>query len=151
VAQSLEELLAGSCSHGSPRRAASCSEPSRGIWALGSCSSTAPPILRSCRPFVRLAAAPSFRWTPDLSGGPVVGDRVGLALHAQARSTIGAYRPRGGTTMARPRPAGLRLLLTTDGSRQAHVALSVAAAGPWPANATAHLLVARGGIPLGPW
>ncbi len=53
--------------------------------------------------------------------------------------------------MARPRPAGLRLLLTTDGSRQAHVALSVAAAGPWPANATAHLLVARGGIPLGPW
>jgi nucleotide-binding universal stress UspA family protein len=43
------------------------------------------------------------------------------------------------------------VLLTTDGSRHAHAALAVAAAGPWPHTAKAHLVLARRGIPIGPW
>jgi nucleotide-binding universal stress UspA family protein len=43
------------------------------------------------------------------------------------------------------------VLLTTDGSRHAHAALAVAAAGPWPDTAKAHMVLARGGIPIGPW
>ena len=40
--------------------------------------------------------------------------------------------------MNRKRSARLTVLLTTDGSRQAHAALTVAAAGPWPETAKAH-------------
>jgi nucleotide-binding universal stress UspA family protein len=43
------------------------------------------------------------------------------------------------------------VLLTTDGSRHAHAALAVAAAGPWAGTPKAHLVLARGGIPIGPW
>ena len=53
--------------------------------------------------------------------------------------------------MTRKRSAGLTLLLTTDGSSQAHDALAVAAAGPWIETSKAHLVLARGGIPIGPW
>ena len=53
--------------------------------------------------------------------------------------------------MNRKRSARLTVLLTTDGSRQAHAALAFAAAVPWAGNATAHMVLARGGIPLGPW
>ena len=53
--------------------------------------------------------------------------------------------------MNRKRSARLTVLLTTDGSRQAHAALTVAAAGPWPETAKAHMVLARGGIPVGPW
>jgi len=53
--------------------------------------------------------------------------------------------------MNRKRSAGLTVLLATDGSRQAHAALALAAAFPWPETARAHMVLARGGIPLGPW
>jgi nucleotide-binding universal stress UspA family protein len=53
--------------------------------------------------------------------------------------------------MKRKRSAGLTVLLATDGSRQAHAALALAAAFPWADTARAHLVLARGGIPLGPW
>ena len=53
--------------------------------------------------------------------------------------------------MNRKRSAALTVLLTTDGSRHAHVALTFAAAVPWPETAQAHIVLARGGIPLGPW
>jgi nucleotide-binding universal stress UspA family protein len=53
--------------------------------------------------------------------------------------------------MNRKRSAGLTVLLATDGSRQAHAALALAAAFPWADAARAHLILARGGIPLGPW
>ena len=53
--------------------------------------------------------------------------------------------------MNRKRSARLTVLLTTDGSRQAHAALAFAAAFPWADTATAHMVLARGGIPLGPW
>lgn len=53
--------------------------------------------------------------------------------------------------MNRKRSAGLTVLLATDGSRQAHAALALAAAFPWADTARAHLVLARGGIPLGPW
>ena len=53
--------------------------------------------------------------------------------------------------MNRKRSAGLTVLLTTDGSRQAHAALALAAAVPWPETSRAHLVLARGGVPLGPW
>jgi nucleotide-binding universal stress UspA family protein len=43
------------------------------------------------------------------------------------------------------------VLLATDGSRQAHAALVLAASFPWAKTARAHLVLARGGIPLGPW
>jgi nucleotide-binding universal stress UspA family protein len=53
--------------------------------------------------------------------------------------------------MNRTRPAGVTVLLATDGSRQAHAALALAAAFPWADSVRAHLVLARGGIPLGPW
>ena len=53
--------------------------------------------------------------------------------------------------MNRKRSARLTVLLATDGSRQAHAALAFAAAVPWANTATAHMVLARGGIPLGPW
>jgi nucleotide-binding universal stress UspA family protein len=53
--------------------------------------------------------------------------------------------------MNRKRSAGLTVLLATDGSRQAHAALALAAAFPWADAARAHMVLARGGIPLGPW
>lgn len=53
--------------------------------------------------------------------------------------------------MKRKRSAGLTVLLATDGSRQAHAALALAAAFPWADTVRAHLVLARGGIPLGPW
>jgi nucleotide-binding universal stress UspA family protein len=53
--------------------------------------------------------------------------------------------------MNRKRPAGGTVLLATDGSRQAHAALALAAAFPWADSVQAHLVLARGGIPLGPW
>lgn len=53
--------------------------------------------------------------------------------------------------MNRKRSARLTVLLTTDGSRHAHTALAFAAAIPWAGTATAHMVLARGGIPLGPW
>jgi nucleotide-binding universal stress UspA family protein len=53
--------------------------------------------------------------------------------------------------MSRKRSARLTVLLTTDGSRQAHAALAFAAAVPWAGIATAHTVLARGGIPIGPW
>lgn len=53
--------------------------------------------------------------------------------------------------MNRKRSARLTVLLATDGSRQAHAALAFAAAVPWAGTATAHMVLARGGIPLGPW
>ena len=49
------------------------------------------------------------------------------------------------------RSAGITILLTTDGSRQAHAALELAAVFPWGKTARAHLVLARGGIPLGLW
>ena len=45
----------------------------------------------------------------------------------------------------------LTVLLTTDGSRHARAALALAATGPWPRTAKAHLVLARSGIPIGPW
>lgn len=53
--------------------------------------------------------------------------------------------------MNRRRSVGLTVLLATDGSRQAHAALALAAAVPWPETSRAHLVLARGGIPVGPW
>jgi hypothetical protein len=53
--------------------------------------------------------------------------------------------------MNRKRSARLTVLLATDGSRQAHAALAFAAAVPWAGTVTAHMVLARGGIPLGPW
>ena len=53
--------------------------------------------------------------------------------------------------MNRKRSAGLTVLLATDGSRQAHAALALAAAVPWPETSHAHIVLARGGIPFGPW
>jgi nucleotide-binding universal stress UspA family protein len=53
--------------------------------------------------------------------------------------------------MSRKRSARFTVLLTTDGSVQAHAALTLAAAVPWPTTARAHLVLARGGLPLGPW
>ena len=53
--------------------------------------------------------------------------------------------------MNRKRSARLTVLLATDGSRQAHAALAFAAAVPWAGTVTAHTVLARGGIPLGPW
>jgi nucleotide-binding universal stress UspA family protein len=49
------------------------------------------------------------------------------------------------------RSGGLTVLLATDGSRQAHAALVLGASFPWTETAQAHLVLARGGIPLGPW
>jgi len=53
--------------------------------------------------------------------------------------------------MNRKRSARLTVLLATDGSRQAHAALAFAAAVPWAGTVTAHTVLGRGGIPLGPW
>ena len=53
--------------------------------------------------------------------------------------------------MNRKRSARLTVLLATDGSRQAHAALAFAGAVPWAGATTAHIVLARGGIPLGPW
>jgi nucleotide-binding universal stress UspA family protein len=53
--------------------------------------------------------------------------------------------------MKRKPAARLTVLLATDGSRQAHAALAFAAAVPWAGIATAHMVLAREGIPLGPW
>jgi nucleotide-binding universal stress UspA family protein len=53
--------------------------------------------------------------------------------------------------MNRKRSAGLTVLLATDGSRQAHAAFALAASFPWADTARAHMVLARGGIPLGPW
>jgi nucleotide-binding universal stress UspA family protein len=53
--------------------------------------------------------------------------------------------------MNRKRSARLTVLLTTDGSRQAHAALAFAGSVPWAGTTTAHMVLARGGIPLGPW
>ncbi|HJR02428.1 MAG TPA: universal stress protein [Methylomirabilota bacterium] len=53
--------------------------------------------------------------------------------------------------MNRKRSARLTVLLATDGSRQAHAALAFAGTVPWAGTATAHMVLARGGIPLGPW
>ena len=53
--------------------------------------------------------------------------------------------------MNRKRSAAFTVLLATDGSRQAHAALALAAAFPWVDSARAHVVLARGGIPLGPW
>ena len=50
--------------------------------------------------------------------------------------------------MNRNRSARLTVLLTTDGSRQAHAALAFAGAVPWAGTTTAHMVLARGGIPL---
>lgn len=55
-----------------------------------------------------------------------------------------------GSTVGR-RSARMTVLLTTDGSPQAHAALTFAAASPWPDKAKAHLVLARGGIAIGPW
>jgi hypothetical protein len=43
--------------------------------------------------------------------------------------------------MKRKRSAGITVLLTTDGSRQAHAALELAAAFPWGKTARAHLVL----------
>jgi len=53
--------------------------------------------------------------------------------------------------MNRKRSARLTVVLTTDGSRQAHAAVAFAGAVPWAGTTTAHMVLARGGIPLGPW
>jgi hypothetical protein len=53
--------------------------------------------------------------------------------------------------MKAKRSAGISILLTMDGSTQAHAALEVAAAFPWGKIARAHLVLARGGLPLGLW
>ena len=53
--------------------------------------------------------------------------------------------------MTRKRSARLTVLLTTDGSRHAHAALAVAAAAPWAGHTKAHVVLARGGIPIGAW
>ena len=53
--------------------------------------------------------------------------------------------------MNRKRSARLTVLLATDGSRQAHAALAFAGVVPWAGATTAHIVLARGGIPLGPW
>jgi nucleotide-binding universal stress UspA family protein len=53
--------------------------------------------------------------------------------------------------MSQKRSARLTVLLATDGSRQAQAALTLAASFPWVETARAHLVLARGGIPLGPW
>jgi len=45
--------------------------------------------------------------------------------------------------MNRKRSAALTVLLATDGSRQAHAALALAAAFPWAAGARAHMVLAR--------
>ena len=43
------------------------------------------------------------------------------------------------------------MLLATDGSPQAHAALALGASFPWPQTARAQMVLARGGVPLGPW
>ena len=53
--------------------------------------------------------------------------------------------------MSRERSARFTVLLASDGSRQAHASLAFAAAVPWAGTATAHTVLARGGIPIGPW
>jgi nucleotide-binding universal stress UspA family protein len=53
--------------------------------------------------------------------------------------------------MNRKRSAGLTVLLTTDGSRQAHAALALAAAVPWPGTSRACIVLARCETPFGPW
>jgi nucleotide-binding universal stress UspA family protein len=53
--------------------------------------------------------------------------------------------------MSRKRSARFTVLLATDGSVQAHAALRLAASVQWPKTARAHMVLARGGLPLGPW
>ena len=79
------------------------------------------------------------------------GSGVRALREPRGRSALGDGRDSRRGEMNRKRSARLTVLLTTDGSRQAHAALAFAAAVPWAGTATAHMVLARGGIPLGPW